>query len=59
MAKEEWSSTVGKKQGLRFGCSLGLYECNGAERLSFCAVNYWTKRRMYMLRYKYITCAHF
>lgn len=45
MAKEEWSSTVGKKQELRFG-SRGLYKCNGAERHLLYAVNYWTKPRM-------------
>jgi len=45
VAKEEWSSTVGKKQELRFGCFLGLYECNGAERHLLYAVNYWTKPR--------------
>jgi len=42
VAKEEWNSTVGKKQELRFGCSRGLYECNGARRLLY-AVNCWTK----------------
>lgn len=46
MAKEEWSSTVGKKQELRFGRSLGLYDCNGTEGHLLYAVNYWTKSKM-------------
>jgi hypothetical protein len=46
VAKEEWNTSVGKKQELRFGWSLVLYECNGAERLLFNAVNYWTKPRI-------------
>jgi hypothetical protein len=45
VAKEEWNSTVGKKQELYFGCS-GFYGCKGAERHLFYAVNYWTKPRM-------------
>jgi len=44
VAKEEWNSTVGKKQELRFGCSLCVN--NGVERHLLYAVNYWTNPRM-------------
>jgi hypothetical protein len=40
MAKEEWNTTVGKKQDLRFGCFVGLKECSRATRHLFYEVNY-------------------